>query len=313
MSQLCDLKHKPFIFSYDKFLEDKLKNNKVYIFYFSELEMKIKKNMVPCFFYRGENEPYFKFIKTFNDNYITLFEDEFNNLKQFYEILNYKIDLVHCYLKGDKIYKPFVDYFYKIKQTTKNKTRKNLTKLILNSSYGKLGQKIRLPQIEQYLKGRVVTFRKKRDKNNFIIYEDILKNKMSVVNAAYITCSARCFIRNKILELSNGNMLKNFIYCDTDSIHTFNNYKNVNDELGGLKLEYSGQRGRYLKPKTYILEKDKKFKISAKGINKNQLINQLGENFEGFNYESYFYSLSSVLVKGGRALILINKNLGVRE
>ena len=65
------------------------------------------------------------------------------------------------------------------------------------------------------------------------------KSMLSVVVGSRITSLSRVHLMQLIRETSNGNVEKNFIYCDTDSVHTLCEYNNCDDkELGKLKKQY---------------------------------------------------------------------------
>ena len=90
---------------------------------------------------------------------------------------------------------------------------------------------------------------------------------MSVMQGSYMMARARVVIMEKIREIC-GNVTKNFLYCDTDSVHALAEYPGADpDTLGAFKDEVLFTRVKYLAPKTYIDATDSTIDIHAKGVN----------------------------------------------
>ncbi|MFO7677201.1 MAG: DNA polymerase [Thermoplasmatota archaeon] len=184
------------------------------------------------------------------------------------------------------VFSEFVDFFYSQRMNYKkdgDKVREYFCKLILNSQYGKWGQK----NIEQKLVAEsdtseishhghflgfesksfeVVQFGKK-------VYKIINKGNNSkdafVAIPAFITAYSRMLLVKYILQAKRENVF----YCDTDSLFVNKNgYNNlisvINDtKLGKLKLEDQGTVSIYA-PKHYIFNEQRK----CKGIKSNAVL-----------------------------------------
>ena len=77
---------------------------------------------------------------------------------------------------------------------------------------------------------------------------------------------------------------ENFIYCDTDSVHTYATLPpDMVDqkELGKFKLEATESVSKYIRQKTYIYKDDEGWSITCAGMPqgvKDYLINTYGED-----------------------------------
>ena len=159
------------------------------------------------------------------------------------------------------------------------------------------------------------------------------RSRMSVLDGALVTAFARCYILSKIREIC-PNPSKDFVYIDTDSIHCFKKYKEADDKaLGALKCEMITARCKYLLPKTYVdieeIGEDGKIPLEAleihsKGINVRAIYDDLVTpcanpyiEFERlnkrFSFGQKFTCLQAMNVKGGKALVPVEKYLARPE
>lgn len=254
-----------------------------------------------------------------------IFKRELEEYENFYDI-EYKCDIVILIRRGGYVYRDFIDYFYKLKNTSKkegNKVMQALAKLILNSAYGKLSERVE----------RHVGVYELNEDTGAIHYVDKgldvdETGMLNVINGALVTAFARCYILSKIRETcGEETMIDNFIYIDTDSIHSLSQYKNPDAyTLGGLKLEAKCVACKYIAPKTYIdieeMEDNKviNYEAHTKGINVSAVNNSLDKTSltledvdKLFNYGSSFIVLSAMNVKGGKVLIPVSKYLAREE
>lgn len=145
----------------------------------------------------------------------------------------------------------FIDYVSKW-YTKKNEdygAKKVVDKFMLNCLYGKFGSNHegyhKIPELDE-ISGKV------RYKKSEVM--DMKKYYLPMAIA--ITSYAHKYIDDAIMATG----IENFVYCDTDSIHTLGTLpKNMidNKELGKFKLESIEEKGKYVRQKTYItLEKD---------------------------------------------------------
>lgn len=268
-----------------------------------------------------------------------IFERELQVLSRFYDDLTIDVDEVIVFKKGDYIYKPFIDKNYSLKSSASkqgNNTLKMAVKLLLNSSYGKLAE--RLQRVKGHYELNDLTGAIHFIRDDVEISE---KSAMSVVDGSLVTSYARCYILCNILEICGDEPAKTFIYIDTDSIHAFADYdQSEKYALGGLKLEMTCEAVKYILPKTYIdiakvddngfVDYDD-FELHAKGVNLKVIKNDIREAtikkygdigkkltnisiLDRFmNFGVKFTCLQSMNVKGGKALLPVAKYLARLE
>lgn len=193
--------------------------------------------------------------------------------------------------KVESVFNDFVDKLYDIKSNSKGMI-KAVTKLLLNSIFGRFGMNINKSiseivnkdKLDLILSSHEVNSIKELDENNFIVsYNSEISNSVSersgldiikllekkdcrdyehnykvqdvsITTAAAITAYARIYI-NKLKEwvlLNQGEIY----YSDTDSIVTNLKLPDnlVNNMLGGLKLEYKVKEAFFMSSKTYYLK-----------------------------------------------------------
>ena len=273
-----------------------------------------------------------------------MFEREFYEMLNWYDDVETNIEYVIIYKKGGKIYKPFVDKFYAIKAEAKKDGKPVLlaiAKLLLNSSYGKLAERIEraVGHYEQSAETGAI---------HYVHDETEIDEKavMSVADGALITAYARAFILSKIREVCEGQVAKRFVYIDTDSIHAFAVYPKADAfALGGLKLEATCEAVKYILPKTYIdierVNKDGTFDFStikngkekanyevhSKGVNVKAITKELQKKQKGkknnkptlwlidkkISYGAKYICLQAMNVYGGKILLPVEKYLARLE
>lgn len=279
----------------------------------------LKQNMIATWY-----DPFKKeYVKVIDERFTHLmFEREFKEMQNWYDI-EYTCNTVLLWKRGKRIYSPFVQKYYELKNKAKKDENAGLTadsKLKLNSSYGKLAERIERENgiyCENEETGCVhfVRTEKEIDENSML----------NVVIGALVTSVARIWILSHIREIC-PNVENDFIYIDTDSIHTFNNYEKANPySLGGFKLEAVCQACKYIAPKTYIdIEKIENgkvidFECHTKGVNLNSIAKDFGNKptveyvNQRFEYGQTFVCLQAINVKGGKALIPVKKFLAREE
>ena len=301
----------------------KIKNKDGYerIYVFDELHGRLKENKIPCF----RNGYTAKFEKSINiEQTYLIFEEEFNELKEWYDFdydLTYYIVFKRRKLDG---YANFVNTFYELKNESKKngqKAKTKFAKLLLNSSYGKLAERVarRITWREINTEtGAVHLVSKNENENNE-------SSMLSVVQGALVTALARVWILSHIRIICNGDVLHKLIYCDTDSIHVIAKYDKADPySLGGFKNEGDFNCCKYIAPKCYFDGKTdnegrfSELEIHSKGLSI-KLIEQefktptgwktVEEVDKRFSYGEKFQPLSGMNIKGGKALIPIEKYL----
>jgi len=163
-----------------------------------------------------------------------------------------------------RIFETYVDEFYKMKSETDPKSVDYIVaKLLMNSLYGKFGQRRDREEIIMFptdilglepidFGGELDIYKRKTESRSTHILPAI---------AAFVTSYARL----TLYELLDGN---DPYYCDTDSIITEKSL-NTGKLLGELKLENEIKKGIFLRPKMYAIQmKEGKAEIKAKGFPK---------------------------------------------
>lgn len=263
-----------------------------------------------------------------NEDYLHLiFEREFEELCKWYD-LEYNCETVILMERGGYAYKPFVEQFYALKaqaKRDKNRGVELVAKLVLNSSYGKLAERVERVKGHYELNvdtGAVhfVTDGREIDETGV----------MSVICGALVTSIARCWVMSHIREIcGEDEMIDKYFYCDTDSVHTAAFYDNADAyNLGGFKLEAVCEAWKYLAPKTYfdvdtvgadgVLDV-KDVEMHSKGINIKSVKTALGDDLtlalldKSFDYGAKYICLCAMNVKGGKALVPISKYLATLD
>lgn len=263
----------------------------------------LKDGMIPIY----QDFIYKEYLENINisDEFL-IWEEELNELKEWYFLdfdLQYVIEYVGKQCEG---FVRFVDKFYTVKKTSKG-TIKLGAKLFLNSAYGKLAQKIERKDVQYELSdgGYVHLVNKGENVDT--------RQMLSVVIGSRITMLSRVALMRYIRLICKGNVKENFLYCDTDSVHTLCEYDDCDDsELGKMKFEGCYQYGLYLAPKTYLLYKDGKYEVHCKGVNTKVVEGELkdkpmSEAVKIFTANKTFKCLSALNVKGGKALVYVDK------
>jgi hypothetical protein len=188
--------------------------------------------------------------------------------------LGVKILKVHrglLFHSGGEIFRPYIEKLYAMRleaQAKKDPVGDVLTKLLMNSLYGRMGLNrerenlvlMPTPGKESELYSQIETpdgvvqlFKEGK------FLEDSFSN---VAIAAWVTSRSRVHMHK--IYMSCG---KDLYYTDTDSLFTTREIPTGN-QLGQLKLEYSREAACFLLPKTYITESDDLKKVVMKGFEK---------------------------------------------
>ena len=270
-------------------------------------------NLFGYFFCRVKtNNKYLGFLPIHFNNQLILPHGEFEGVwfseeLKFAKEQGYEIQVIKGYNFNitENIFDKFVDDLYKIR-LNENGLVKAITKLILNSAFGRFGMSIIKPEtkiinlndLNKLLTTHKVFDIKKMNDNNYIVtYESEISKEVidtlgleftkvlnennkkdletnnnfgfvSISTVAAITSYARIYINKiKLWILNNGGKI---YYSDTDSIVTDIELAKefVGIELGKLKLEYKVKKGYFISGKTYMLElEDETLIKKAKGVN----------------------------------------------
>ena len=188
------------------------------------------------------------------------------------------------------IFKDFIEFFYNMRLKHKqegNEIMQFFDKLLMNSLYGKFGEKIELFEPVGLTERGHYEIQKVYDMDNKKwIYRKIINGRIYqkvgyqegwdsfVAIASFVTSYARCYLW-ELIETANIN---NVYYCDTDSLFVdkegYENLKEYldNKELGKLKLEDETEFLEIRNCKDYTFNTE----VKRKGIRKDA--KQIGEN-----------------------------------
>lgn len=291
------------------------------IFVIKDIYGTLKDGYVACWLNYDENV-YADIVIEPNER--MFFDFELAELNKWYD-LSYEITSVIVFERGQKIYAPFVNKYYELKRQYKKAGNKGLelaTKLILNSCYGKLAERL------ERLKGEY----QKSELTGCVHYvqtgwEVDDKSRMSVYVGALVTAYARTYLLSNIRETYGAEMSDKFVYCDTDSIHGLLSMNDNPYDLGGFKLEVVCTAFKYLAPKTYadITAKDFRKKLlnddvelHTKGVNVKAVRDDidgvtLAELNKRFAVGKQYWTLGAFNVKGGKILLPLHKYLVVPD
>lgn len=328
MASICDLIGKPKKMKLTEYEAMQDKDNYEVIYILKGAYGHVKQNYLGLWY-----DPFKKdFVETINETGTHLmFKRELDELANWYDDLEIQVDEVIIYKKGKKIYAPFVNKNYDGKAKAKEekiKTLQQYFKLILNSSYGKLAE--RLERVKGHYELNADT-----GAIHFVTDEIEIdaKSAMSVAVGSLITCFARCYILSKIREVCEEQIKQKFVYIDTDSIHAFASYDKADAfALGGLKLEATCDAVKYIAPKTYVdIEKVNEdgtinydaIEVHSKGINLSAIMQDLKKKQKGkrhnlptlalidnkIAYGAKYICLVAMNVQGGKVLIPTEKYL----
>lgn len=279
-------------------------NEFLYVLKIKKLYGTLRPNMIPIW-QDTETGEYREGIIEFAERYI--WWEELEELKQWYDIDYEVVDVLEFVGKRLIGAIDYVDKFYNIKCNSKGAI-KNGAKLFLNSAYGKLAQRIerKVCVYELADEGYVHLVEKGID-----IDEDAM---LSVLVGSRVTALSRVHLLTAIRDTSKGNVAKNFIYCDTDSVHTLCEYNKVdNRKLGWLKNEGVFDYAVYIAPKSYLMYDGKDYEVHCKGVNTKvvkralQGVTSFEEAIKIFKPNKTFKCLAGLNVKGGKALLYVDK------
>ena len=190
-----------------------------------------------------------------------------------------KIHKGYGWKNSDNIFYDYISKYYKIKQIAQkdnNKALYELSKLLMNSLYGKFGEKKIRDYIttidnmkelnEELKKNEVYTIDKKY--KLFSIRKEKKIDSTTTHISSFITSLARKKLYDTLISIYPNN---NIYYCDTDSIITDKLLK-TSDNIGGLKLEHEVNNGYFALPKLYTFKNEKnEMIIKCKGLDYNKI------------------------------------------
>lgn len=170
------------------------------------------------------------------------------------------------------IFKDYVERLYEIRIKNPDNPISLLAKFLLNSLYGKFGQKPERESIVSVtdfddLYSMITDGAKVRtiddDTGVYSVINEVSCEFEHLGIAGMITSAARARLYDGLFDAG----LERLCYCDTDSIHMLGNLDpiHVSNHIGKYKLEFHGE-GVYAGKKLYALRDGETEKIRCKGV-----------------------------------------------
>lgn len=197
---------------------------------------------------------------------------------------------------GGYIFRGYIEALYKMRKEAQKKgdgVADILTKLLMNSCYGRFGlntksEEILFDDFSEGLKPHSEFPIKKYGGEVWVRLmtreKELDKSFSNVAISAWVTSLSRIHMHKLMLPVQ-----RELYYMDTDSLFTTKKMK-TGKEIGELKEEYSCTKAVFLLPKTYVVEDDGPDpfkKLAMKGFNRRKI--------EKFNYEDFFTALEGDL------------------
>lgn len=175
----------------------------------------------------------------------------------------YDIKVKHAYMfnESDFIFKEYVSRFHKLKEESKGAQR-NVYKLLLNSLYGKFGEKPDRTEIVMDPNESIQGLYPMDDLFGYCVraFRRDAAHHLPAI-ALRVTALARLHLYKQFerIQFQGGRVF----YCDTDSVAS--DKRIITDTgLGGLEKKFEFRHGIFLQPKTYYLE-PYEFKLDKHG------------------------------------------------
>ena len=187
-----------------------------------------------------------------------------------YDVYHLEILDTYGFRTSKILFRDYIDYWYGKKLNDKG-VKRIVDKFMLNCLYGKFGTNIEKAHKIPYYQDGIVGYSNSD-------YAEGKKYYLPVAIA--ITSYAHLLIDNAIHMTG----IDNFVYCDTDSVHTLGTLPdNMVDAklLGKFKEEAYETKSKYIRQKCYITLENGEYKITCAGLPdelKEDLINTFGDN-----------------------------------
>ena len=180
-------------------------------------------------------------VDTHEELYLT--SVDFKLFEEHYDI--YDLEFIDGFYFKARIgfFEDYIEYWGNIKKTTKDKGKRQLAKLMLNSLYGKFASTTSGMMKEPFL-----------NEEEDVKYIQVEKETRPPVYTA-LACFTTAWARNKMIRSAQA-CYDRFLYCDTDSLHVIGlelpNIDIHESELGFWKCEGIFSKAKYIRPKTYL-------------------------------------------------------------
>lgn len=262
-------------------------------FYKIECEAILKKNTAVPFMSLGrQNNIGFKlsrvyktneFLKTVNETF-WINSIDLRMLLMYYNVK--KIKFIESWIyppaqTSNTIFLPYIKYWGKIKEeaaASGNKALKQVSKIMLNSLYGKFGQSV----LDTETNFTII--------DGCLHIEEMLVSDEISQNSFPIASCITAYAREQYLDIANQCRQNEYIYGDTDSVvmteKAYNRIVKGNNVLDSSKfgfwdLEHAIKRGKFLHQKCYMLtDTNGETEVKCAGASKDVKSKITYENFE---------------------------------
>lgn len=241
-------------------------------FFYAHITIEIPKTFIPPLPFKTNYKLYFpigKWSGWYNSVDIKLCQE-----------LGFKVKINKGYgwNESDMIFYDYISECYNDKQKAEKENNKGLyeiSKLRMNSLYGKFGEKkdrsiittLNYDELKENMKEYTINSVDKKY-NLFQIQKENDPKFTTTHISSFVTSLARKKLYDLLISIYPNN---NIYYCDTDSIITDKLLKTSN-KIGELKLEHEVKNGYFALPKLYTFRNQKgELIIKCKGLDYNKL------------------------------------------
>jgi hypothetical protein len=226
------------------------------------VEFTLKKNHIPFVNdktgYMMKTIDYLKETKPFQPLTLFLTNIELELFYEHYNIIEIRYNGGYMFQGANGMFDQYIDYWMERKEEaskTDNAGLRQISKLMLNSLYGKFGKNI-------FMGGKIPVLDEEQNK---VVYQD---KPVTIEKGVYmpIAIFVTSYARHKMIS-SAQSVYDRFIYCDTDSLHIHGTKEPDTIEidkykLGAWKYEGTFKKARFLRAKAYIhyYREDKKIR-----------------------------------------------------
>ena len=219
----------------------------------------------------------YEYNKELNDIHLYLWKEKYELFKLYYEGEWEEIKVLG-FRETKNFFDKYLTQLFKDKENAPNPFMRRISKLKMNSIYGKFATKVEQIISIPYLENDLIKFKTEEDIGKYYPKEI----------ASYITSQAS----NHWIKLVNANP-ERFIYGDTDSAYLLGTELPTGIEIddkkiGAWKLEHVYNKGKFLKAKCYIktIKGEEKINVTVAGMPRECHSLVTYENFkEGFKLE----------------------------
>ena len=243
--------------------------------YHIRISFELKENHMPtllkkCGLFKNGDSYY---IDTEDIEELWISSVDFTILKRHYDITHFEFLSGYGFMTSVLLFRDYIDYWYKRKSIDKG-AKRSVDKFMLNCLYGKYGSNCKGSHKIPYMD----------EVTGIVHYSQSLPEDMThyyLPIAIAVTSWAHLLIDDAITLVGYSN----FVYCDTDSVHSLvklPDYLVDQKQLGKFKLESVEVTSRYVRQKTYVVQdSDGSISITCAGMTedmKDALILEHGTN-----------------------------------